>query len=55
MRRLVVIEYGSVDGAIQAPDHPGEDGEGGPSTGADRAQASSALRMATLKSRSVAG
>lgn len=29
MGRLVVIEYVSVDGVVQAPGHPGEDGEGG--------------------------
>lgn len=29
MRRVVVVEYVSVDGVIQAPGHPGEDPEGG--------------------------
>ncbi len=29
MRRVVVVEYVSVDGVIQAPGHAGEDSEGG--------------------------
>lgn len=29
MRRVVVVEYVSLDGVIQAPGHPGEDSEGG--------------------------
>ncbi len=29
MRRVVVVEYVSLDGVIQAPGHPGEDPEGG--------------------------
>ena len=29
MRRVVGVEYVSLDGVIQAPGHPGEDPEGG--------------------------
>jgi dihydrofolate reductase len=29
VRRVVVVEYVSLDGVIQAPGHPGEDSEGG--------------------------
>ena len=29
MRKLIMTEYVSLDGVVQAPGHPGEDGEGG--------------------------